>query len=159
MPQSKSLMIARDQTTYQSEISQECENTTRVTEKHPTIPAPNHTTPIHSVSGELPAHSRHVRPDELTAAISAIEARKDETVVRTQPLGTLLSQAKATIAAEEVWTEIAKQRNRITKARTARFRLVRKPRRMGVRIAIGIACIIATLVALYILTGDFYRVL
>lgn len=164
MPQLQHLSSEGSQTSYQPESTNH--SLAKPTEIAPLEIAEEATTNAslrkdtpHPLTQEIPARARHVGLDELASAISAIEARKDEPVVQSVPLGVALSQANVRdVTPEEVWEEIRKQRARLVPVRSTRNPLKRKHHRFWQRLSIGIVCFIVTAIALYTVIRDFATV-
>lgn len=122
-----------------------------------TIPSPLVTPrPIQNIpiSLEPSAADRHVRPDELRAALSAIEARRGAAVVETVPLGQALGQDQAEVTPDEVWQEIYAQRNRARASAMVEEQEKRRRRKRILQTVSGVTCLITTAIAIRLLVGD-----
>lgn len=112
-------------------------------------------------TGEIPAAARHIRPDELLAALSAIEARKGEAVVGSVPLGDALNQVRANVTPDEVWQEVDAQRklqgHNSNNRKITDLEAQRRRKRWG-QAGGGIACMLVTALALRFLVGDIKKV-
>jgi hypothetical protein len=122
-------------------------------EERKAMNAPGHAAFGDPLVGEIPAAARHVRPEELLVALAAIEARRGEAVVETQPLGQGLAQTDTTASAEEVWVEInALRENQIQRDRSRKRRWGKKP--LWLQVGVAVVCLGATAAALRVLLGD-----
>ncbi|GAB4451500.1 MAG: hypothetical protein OHK0029_00780 [Armatimonadaceae bacterium] len=117
------------------------------------------TLPTSSVSSqdiyqEVPCALRHVRTDELLAALNAIEVRKGSAVVSSVPLGAALDKMQADTTPEEVWQEIYVQRLQQRKESTAERLQKQQERKRRFQIATALGAILVTAFSLRLLFGD-----